>query len=204
MNAEDREQSILRRASTKIRVRLIHPLLHTRHTPDYIARSVMFGLMVALTPTVGAQMPIVFLIWLAVRRFKPELDFSVVIAMAWTWVTNVATAPPIYYLYIVTGRILMGRWDRLRDYDTFASRLTESLQEDANWFESLWVYAVNLVNKFGLPLFIGCLPWVIIGSWLGYRWSRSLIIGVRRARERRRMRAARRRALGEVRLRKGP
>lgn len=204
MKAEDREQSILLRISNTIRIRLIHPLLHTRHTPDYIARSVMFGLMVALTPTVGAQMPIVFLIWFAVRRFKPELDFSVVVAMAWTWVTNVATVPPVYYLYIVTGRILMGRWDRVRGYDTFASRLTESLQEDATWFESVWVYAVNLVNKFGLSLFVGCIPWVIIGSWLGYRWSRSFIIGVRRARERHRLRLARRGALGEVQRRHGP
>jgi uncharacterized protein (DUF2062 family) len=198
VNAEDREQSVLRRTSAKIRTRLIHPLLHTQHAPEYIARSVMFGLMVALTPTVGAQMPMVFLLWLAVRRFKPEWDFSAVVAMAWTWVTNVATAPPIYYLYIVTGRILMGRWDRVRDYDTFASRLSESLEEDATWFESVWVYAVNLVNKFGIPLFVGCVPWVIIGSWLGYRWSRSFIISVRRARERHRLRVTQRRALKEA------
>lgn len=195
VSAEIRGESLLAQTTAVIRTRLIHPLLHTKHTPEYIARSVMFGLMVALTPTVGAQMPMVFLIWLAVRRFRREWDFSVVVAMAWTWVTNVATAPPIYYLYIVTGRILMGRWDRVRDYDTFAGRLTESLGEDPTWFESVWVYAVNLVNKFGLPLFVGCIPWVIIGSWLGYRWSRSFIVGVRRARERRRLRVAQRRAM---------
>ncbi len=199
MNAEDRQQSFVERALAAIRTRLIHPLLHTHHTPEYIGRSVMFGLMVALTPTVGIQMPMVFLIWLGVKRFRPEWDFSAVVAMAWTWVTNVATAPPIYYLYIITGRTLTGRLDRVRDYDTFASRLTESLTEDATWLESFWVYAVNLVDKFGIPLFVGCVPWVIIGSWAGYRWSRSFIIGVRRARERHRLRVAQRRALGEVR-----
>jgi len=182
-----------------IRTRLIHPLLHTIHTPEHIGRSVMFGLMVALTPTVGIQMPMVFLIWLGVKRFRPEWDFSVVVAMAWTWVTNVATAPPIYYLYIVTGRTLMGRWDRVRDYDTFSSRLAESLGEDPTWFELVWVFTVNLVNKFGIPLFVGCIPWVILGSWLGYRWSRSFIIGLRRARERHRLRIEQRKALGEVR-----
>ena len=154
----------------------------------------MIGLMVALTPTVGAQMPIVFLIWLGVRRFRREWDFNVVVAMAWTWVTNVATAPPLYYLYIVTGRTLMGRWDRVRDYDTFASRLMETLDEDTGWFEVTWMYAVNLVDKFGVPLFVGCIPWVILGSWVGYRWSQRFIIGVRRARERRRERAAERQA----------
>lgn len=162
----------------------------------------MFGLMVALTPTVGIQMPMVFLIWLGVKRFRPEWDFSVVVAMAWTWVTNVVTAPPVYYLYIITGRTLTGRLDRVRDYESFASRLTESLTEDASWLESFWVKAVNLVDKFGIPLFVGCVPWVIIGSWFGYHWSRSFIIGVRRARERHRLRVVQRRALGDVRSRK--
>ncbi len=164
----------------------------------------MFGLIVALTPTVGIQMPMVFLIWLAVRRFKREWDFSVVVAMAWTWVTNVATAPPIYYLYIVTGRTLMGRWDRVRDYETFASRLTESLEEDATWFELVGVYAFNLVDKFGLPLFVGCIPWVIIGSWLGYRWTRSFIVGVRRARERHRQKVRERRATKALKRQQNP
>jgi uncharacterized protein (DUF2062 family) len=197
VNADDRGQSLLARAIVVIRTRLIHPLLHPRHAPEYTARGVMFGLMVALTPTVGAQMPMVFLIWLAVRRLKPEWNFNLVAAMAWTWVTNVATAPPIYYLYIVTGRTIMGRGDHLRDYDTFASRLTESLEEDASWLDTVWVYADNLVNNFGLPLFVGCMPWVVVGSWLGYRWSLSFIIGVRRARKRRRLRKAQRREVRE-------
>ncbi len=198
MSFEDREKPVLRRATALIRTRLIHPLLHPRHAPEYTARGVMVGLMVALTPTVGVQMPVVFLIWLGVKRFTPEWDFNLVVAIAWTWITNVATAPPLYYLYIVTGRTLMGRWDKVRDYDTFASRLMETLDEDAGWFDTVWVYAFNLVNKFGLPLFVGCVPWVILGSWLGYRWSLSFIVSMRRARERRRTRRAQRKALREA------
>ncbi len=188
MNNGKSGRSLVKRVSSVIRARLIQPLIHAPHPPEFTARGVMFGLMVALTPTVGVQMPIVFLIWLAVRRFKPEWNFSVIVAMGWTWVTNVATAPPLYYLYIVTGRTLMGRWDRVRDYETFASRLMETLDEDATWFDSIWVYAVNLVNKFGIPLFVGSVPWVILGSWLGYRFTRQFIIGMRRAREKRRQR----------------
>lgn len=195
MNARERDRSFLGVTSAAIRTRLIYPLLHPRHEPEYTARGVMFGLMVALTPTVGMQMPMAFLIWLAVRRLKPEWNFNLVVAVAWTWVTNVATAPPIYYLYIVTGRTLLGNWEKVRDYDTFASRLTETLEENAGWFDTVWVYAVNLVNKFGVPLFVGCVPWVILGSWLGYRWSLRFVVGIRRAREKRRLRRARRRAL---------
>ncbi len=198
MNAGNRDTSFLGRTSAAIRTRLIHPLLHPRHAPEYTARGVMFGLMVALTPTVGVQMPVVFLIWLGVKRFRPEWDFNLVVAIAWTWITNVATAPPLYYLYIVSGRTLMGRWDKVRDYDTFASRLMETLEEDAGWFDTVWVYAVNLVNKFGLALFVGCVPWVILGSWLGYRWSLGFVVSLRRARERRRTRRAQRKALREA------
>lgn len=194
MNGGRRKQSFPARTSAVIRRRLIYPLLHATHPPEYTARGVMFGMMVALTPTVGVQMPMVFLIWLGIRRFRPEWNFNLLVALAWTWITNVATAPPIYYLYIVTGRTLMGRWEKVRDYETFAGRLTETLADDAGWFDLLRVYAVNLVNKFGVPLFVGCIPWVLLGSWLGYRWSRSFIIGMRRVRERRRLRIARTRA----------
>jgi hypothetical protein len=177
-----------------VRIRLIRPLLHGEHPPEYTARGVMFGLMVALTPTVGVQMPIVFLLWLAVKRFKPEWGFNLVVGMAWTWISNVVTVPPLYYLYVVTGRIMLGRWDKLRDYGTFESRLTESLHPDASWMESFRVFAINLVEKFGVPLFAGSLPWVLAGSWLGYRWSLKFIVGLRRVRARRRQHAAERRS----------
>lgn len=180
-------------ALSRIRARLIQPLVHARHTPEYIARSVMFGLMVALTPTVGVQMPLVFVIWVGIRRFRPEWSFSVVVAMAWTWVTNVATVPPLWYLYIVTGRVLLGRWDRLRGYDTFEQRLTEYLDVDATWLQSFWVYAVNLGNKFGLPLLLGSLPWVVLGSWLSYRLTLKFIVRMRLARERHRLKVRQRR-----------
>lgn len=204
MSKGKNENSILARSAAAVRARLLRPLIRTAHPPEYTARGVMFGMMIALTPTVGVQMPIVFVLWLAVRRFRPAWGFNVVVAMAWTWVTNVVTAPPLYYLYIVTGRTLMGRWDRVRDYDTFESRLTESLDADAGWAEALWVYAVNLVDKFGVPLFVGSLPWIVLGSWLAYRWSRRFVVGVRRARERHRLQAARRRAEARANHGRGP
>ncbi|MDX1513200.1 MAG: DUF2062 domain-containing protein [Gammaproteobacteria bacterium] len=198
MTKERKATPRLDKLARLVRTRLLAPLLHGAHPPEYTARGVMFGLMIALTPTVGIQMPVVFLIWLGVRRFRPQWDFNLVVGMAWTWVTNVVTVPPVYYLYIVTGRVLLGHWDKLRDYDTFEQRLTHTLSADATWIESFWVFAVNLVEKFGVPLFVGSLPWVVLGSWLGYRWSLGFIVGFRRVRERRRRRAvARRPASGE-------
>lgn len=165
--------------------KLIQPLRHSRHPPEHAARGVLVGLLVAMTPTVGVQMPIVFGIWLAVRKVYPRWDFGLVVALAWTWVTNVFTAPPLYYLYIVTGRMLLGRWDDMQGYGVFTERLVETLPQDAGLLEEAWLYVVNLFEIFGVPMFVGCLPWMVLGSWAGYVWSLGLLHSLARARARR-------------------
>ena len=41
-----------------------------------------------------------------------------------------ATAPPLYYLYIVTGRMMLGRWEDMQGYDVFIVTSTK-LSDDA-------------------------------------------------------------------------
>lgn len=174
-----------RRFVRSLRSRLIRPLLHPRHPPEYMARGVFFGLFVALSPTTGIQMPLILVLWLLVRRFRSSWNFHLLVAMAWTWVTNVLTIPPLYYLYVVTGRVLLGWWDRIKSFETFESRLSETLSPQAGWLEAIWVYTVNFIEKFGLPVFVGSIPWMILGSWLGYTWSLALIRRIRARRRRR-------------------
>ena len=123
------------------------PVLRAKTPPEYTARSGLFGMRVAMTPTVGIQMPIVFLIWLPVRYFRPQWNFNVVVAMAWTWVTNVFTLGPIYYVFLVTGRLMLGEEGSLTGYDEFVSMLQKSLETDAGTVESLWIYTVDLFEK---------------------------------------------------------
>ena len=120
-----------------LRLRLMIPILRGRHSPEYTARGVFWGLLAAMTPTVGIQMPIVAAIWLVARRLGPRHNFNLVVALAWTWVTNVFTLPPIYYGFLVTGRLMLGHWDGLPRFETFAGRLDAVLQTDAGWFTSL-------------------------------------------------------------------
>lgn len=173
------------RFSQLVHDKLIDPLHRSKHPAEYTARGVFFGLLIALTPTVGIQMPIVFGIWLLVRRARPNWDFSLVVALAWTWVTNVFTAPLLYYWYIVSGRILLGHWGDLQGYEVFERRLARTMPTDAGWLETAWLYVVNLFEIFGVAMFVGCLPWMIIGSWAGYVWSLGLLKKFRGARERR-------------------
>ena len=55
-----------------LRYRLLVPLLRAKHPPEYTARGVFIGLLVAMTPTVGVQMPICLVTWLVLRIARPD------------------------------------------------------------------------------------------------------------------------------------
>lgn len=172
------------------RLRLVIPVLRSRHPPGYTARGAGIGMLVAMTPTVGVQMAICAAIWALVKVLRPKWDFNVIVAMAWTWVTNVFTLGPIYYLFLVTGELMMGRWDGAGSYDAFSGRLRELLGQDTSWHEALWVYGVEIFTAWGVPMFLGSVPWALLSAWLTYRWSLRLSRSVHE----RRLRARRRRA----------
>ena len=158
-----------------MRLRLIIPVLRSPEAADYTARGVFVGLLVSLTPTVGLQMVIVAGVWAMVRVLRPSWDFNVVIGMIWTWLTNVFTAPPIYYAFLVTGEGMLGRWGETGGYAIFQQRLVKLLQTDVTFLESLLIYVVGIFEAWGMPMMIGCVPWAIGGAFLGYWWSLRLI-----------------------------
>lgn len=169
------------RMRSEYRMRILRPMLRHGHPPEHAARGSAVGLFVAMTPTVGIQIAMVVALWAVVRWAKRDWDFNVVIAAGWTLITNVFTAPPIYFLFVQTGRLMLGRWDEVADYATFFSRLRHAEAGDVGWVQAIWSDAVFLFDTFGLPMVVGCLPWAVISAWLGYRWTQKLI-QVRRAR----------------------
>lgn len=153
------------------RYRLVIPIKRDRNAPDFVARGVCIGMVVALTPTVGIQMPIVALLWITMRTISKQLDFSVIIAMAWTWVTNVFTVAPVYYVFFVSGQLMLGKHLDVQGYSAFVAQLQGSQNFDAGFLESAWVYTESLLRTFGVPMFIGSIPWAIAGGWMSYRLS---------------------------------
>ena len=120
--------------------------------------------------------------------------------MAWIWVTNVFTLGPIYYGFVLTGQILLGRWDEPLGYESFTSRLDALLagNPDAGWLEEFWLGTVSILDAFGLPLFVGCLPWAIGFAWFGYFWAIRFVRRRNEMRERRRaLRRGGKRAVSE-------
>jgi uncharacterized protein len=153
------------------RYRLIIPILRGRNPPAHTARGVLVGLLCAMTPLVGVQMAMVAGVWAVQRVVAPEWRFSVVIAMAWTWITNVFTLPPIYYVFLVTGRLMLGRWEESLGFGDFADKLEEILSLGGGGFTAAWEITLAMVELWGLPMFLGCVPWAILCGWIGYRWS---------------------------------
>jgi uncharacterized protein (DUF2062 family) len=174
------------RLKRTITYRLIIPVLRAKHPADYTARGVLVGLFIALTPTVGIQMPIVFGLWLVVRALARRWDFNLIVALAWTWATNVFTMAPTYFIFLATGRLLMGEPASLADYRGFSNAVAASDTGVGDWWQALWLRTADLFDAWGLAMFVGSIPWAVTAAWLGYVWSLRLI---ERARTRRRRRA---------------
>ncbi len=166
-----RQWTIWQRLGRLARLRLIVPIKRSRHPPEYTARGVAIGVAWAFTPTVGIQMYMVLMTWLVCKPFK-RFEFSVLVACAWTWVTNVFTLLPCYYGFYVTGQIMLGRWDDLAGWNAFVGTWRNIvLGRDAGVWESLLRYVTQVAKQEWEPLVLGSIPWAVGLAWLGYVWS---------------------------------
>ncbi|MEX2454132.1 MAG: DUF2062 domain-containing protein [Rhodospirillaceae bacterium] len=170
-------------------------MVRSRHPPEHTARAVAAGLMWALTPTFGVQMGLAFIHWYIARTFFNK-DFNVVLAMAWTWVTNLFTLVPAYYMFFLTGQIMLGRWEDLSGYESF-KRFWEAAMGgtggDPTSLAAWKTYFSVIIEGWGFALLVGSLPFAVIGYIIGYSWTLNL---VRRWRTRRLERRIARAAIG--------
>ncbi len=175
-------KSSWQRLRQRLSIYLYRPILGGHHAPEYTARGAAFGLLIAFSPTIGAQIPLLGLLWMLLHRVAPRYEFNLVAASAWTLTTNFFTAPPLFYLFVVTGRFILGRWDAIRGYDLFSQRYAAS--QDS--IDQIWVLLqhdpLSVLEKFGVPLMIGWIPWGILAAWLGYLFTLKTV-RLRRARK---------------------
>jgi uncharacterized protein (DUF2062 family) len=171
-----------------LRYRLLIPIQRGQNPPTVTARGVLVGMICAMTPFVGIQMAMVASVWAVQRVVAPGWRFSVVVAMAMTWVTNVFTLPPFYYLFLVTGRIMLGRWEESLGFSAFTAKLDETLSIDGGGLAAAWEITLAMVELWGLPMFLGCVPWACLCGWLGYLWSLRFVTRRRQAMQERLLR----------------
>ena len=167
-----------------MRYRLLVPMQRSRHSPEHTARGVMMGLIVACLPVPAGQMAMAFLVWVIARRLF-RWDFSMIQGVAWTWVTNAFTSPPIYYGFFVTGQIMLGRWDDVGGYESFVGTLTAVISGQDGFLATLRALGRVAVLEWGLAMWVGAVPWAALLAWLGYRLALRFVIAHRVARARR-------------------
>jgi uncharacterized protein (DUF2062 family) len=157
------------------------PLKRAPHPPEWAARGTLIGLVWGLTPTVGIQVAGVFVSWIVARRLF-RWDFSMLIAMAWTGITNVVTAIPIYYCFYVSGEIMLGHWRGLPGYQDFRLQWREAISPDLGWLGQIEAWAKLIFADWGLTMLVGSMPYAIVGSWLGYHLTYRFVVRYRQAR----------------------
>lgn len=141
------------------RYRLVIPLLRSPHPPKYKARGVAVGVAWAMTPLVGIQMAVVGITW-AITKHIFKWDFSWPLALAYTWITNVFTMIPIYYVFYVTGQLMMHR--PITSYSDLKDSMEAVFFADYTFGEKIMASFKLLLQDWGLGMAVGCLPWALV------------------------------------------
>lgn len=162
-----RSLSLFQNIGRILKYRLIIPLLRSKKPPQYKAKGVAVGLAWALTPLIGVQMWLVFITWVIWKKISSE-GFSLTLALAYTWTTNVFTMIPVYYVFYVTGQLLRGNFENISGYDNLHTIIENTFLSEYDFWEKWSVFFKLFVKDWGISMIIGCLPWVVIGYILGY------------------------------------
>lgn len=104
--------------------KLIRPVFNADDTPESIALACAVGMFVALTPTVGIQMPVAIFIGTLINKYTRR-QMNNIVGAAMCWVSNPLTFVPMYYGYLWLGWTLMGRdTSSLLSLSAWQTRLT--------------------------------------------------------------------------------
>lgn len=131
-------------------------------TPHYIALTVCIGVIAGIAPIIG-QAYICVLAWTILRFFK--IRFNLIASCALTFISNPLTTPFLYYLFYMTGQMLLG--ENMIPFSSFVSQLNATFK-DGYSFEMLTETLSNLLHGIAKPMLLGYIPWGIIGGIVGY------------------------------------
>ncbi len=161
-----KERSCVGRLRRLFRYRLLIPLERSLSSPEEVARGTSLGLGFGLTPTVGFQIMMLMVAW-CVMRFVFRLRVDIVSAIAWTWVSNPLTMIPMYFVFYLTGELMLFRTDEMMGYEGFSGMVSGLVSGEVS-FLVLWAEALEIV----IPMFLGSVPWSLLGFVCGYLWGK--------------------------------
>lgn len=119
-------------------------------------------------------MPIVFGTWVISRKLF-NWDFHLLNGLAWTWLSNVFTLLPIYYLFFLTGQVMLGRFDDLTGYDGFLILMDGAQKVSLSDWDAMRGWLATILEGWGVSMLVGCVPWAVLSSWIAYIWSLAFV-----------------------------
>lgn len=161
---------ILQKTGRVLKYKLIIPLIRSKQPPEFKARGVAVGFIWAMTPLVGIQMWLVFVTWVVAKRLF-KWSFSLPLALAWTWVSNVLTMVPIYYVFYVTGQMMRGQWSNINGYEVLSGIIRNAFLADYTFSEKWSLFFKLLLKDWGVAMVIGCVPWAVVAYVAGYYFT---------------------------------
>lgn len=138
--------------------KVIAPMKREYKTSSYLARSNAIGIGLAFAPFPG-QVPVVLAVWIIARKFKWR--FSLGISIAWTFISNVFTNMPLFYLYYKTGAFLCGSQTGL-SYDGLAAVFDQGMFDGVRY----------MVTELGRNILAGSCFYMTAGAVFGYALGR--------------------------------
>ena len=136
-------------------------------------------------------MPLVLGTWLIARRIF-KWNFSLPQSLAWTWTTNAFTALPCYYVFFLTGQVMLGRWSDISGYKSFLAVFHTAFADDLTLLATTEAISKALLLDWGIAMWLGSFPWAALIGALGYWITLRFVLAYRHARaeriERRRVR----------------
>ncbi|MCR5506347.1 MAG: DUF2062 domain-containing protein [bacterium] len=163
-----KKYTLKERCQRLLKMKLVIPVARLSLPPEVKAMGVAVGLFWAMTPLVGIQMWIVFMTWLFFKKVL-HIDFSLVLGIAYTWVTNVFTMIPVYYIFYVTGQIMRGNIGDISGYGKLSAIFKDAFMGDLGFSEKWLLIFKILLKDWGVSMAVGCLPWAIVSSIIGYK-----------------------------------
>ena len=166
-----------------LRLKLVIPMLRSQTPPEFTARGALVGMAWAMTPLVGIQMYLVFMTWAGAKRIF-KWDFSLPVGLAWTWVSNVFTMFPLYYVFYLTGKLMTGTFAARTTYGAFVGLWKEAFADAGVWAALKITYDI-MVKDWGAAMMLGALPWAVFGGAFAYYWTLWYLAQRRKMREKR-------------------
>ena len=163
------------------REKIINPVLHSTAPVSEVSLGVAVGVFLGLTPTVGAQMYLVAIVW-SIYRYIFRGHFNLPVGVAMVWISNPLTMVPLYYLFLLTGYLLLETKNVL-SYELFTETLTR-ISEPAGTWEMVIAGAHFLLIDLGWSMIIGSLVYAVPGFIISYFVTAKIVASHRKSKAR--------------------